>query len=100
VNHSTTERAPLVSSPIALGYILGTVLFVIAGWIWYVKNHYTFVYDNNFISSCEAQGASVSACDCSLDIVKRNYSYKTAKAIENSGQYPQSLLQRIQDNCR
>lgn len=80
-------------------YTIGTILFLFAGWVWYVNNHYSFVYDNNFKAACMAQGASEPSCGCALDRMKANYSFSTAKSIERTGVYPNALTSDIQNAC-
>lgn len=97
-NPVLTERAPLVSHPIPLAYGLGTILLLIGSFIWYIHNNYSFVYDNNYMNACEANGATSAVCSCSLDIFKHTYSYRTAKDIEVSGHIPQAF-QDIVKKC-
>lgn len=98
-NSTPTERAPLVSHPIPLAYGLGTIILLIGSFIWYVHNNYSFVYDNNFMTACEAKSGSAEACSCSLDLLKHTYSYRTAKDIEISGQFPQSFITTVTKEC-
>ena len=80
-------------------YILGTILFLIIGWVWYVNNFYSFVYSNNFMNSCIAQGGSESSCGCALDYVKDNYSFREAKSFDSGSGVPAQLTNYVGSNC-
>jgi hypothetical protein len=82
-----------------VGYTIGVLVAAVLLWVWYVNNNYTFVFDNNFMDSCMAQGASGAVCECALDAFKDNYGYKEAKQIEESGVYPPNLLDVISARC-
>ncbi len=82
-----------------VGYTVLALVALIIGWIWYVNNNYTFVFSNNFIASCQAQGASEQACGCALDYVKANYTFAQAKGLDTATSIPQELLDGIRNQC-
>jgi hypothetical protein len=59
---------------------------------------YSSVYESNFLSSCEAKGASVAACTCALRYVEANYPYSDALSFESNG-IPQSVTDGVSSNC-
>jgi hypothetical protein len=92
-------NSPVIGRIKIVAYTVGVVVLALAGFIWYVNSHYSFVYDRNFKTSCMAQGANESTCGCALDVLKQNYSFSTARSIEKTGDYPQALIDNISNSC-
>lgn len=81
-------------------FIALLVIVSVMLWSWYHNTHYSTAFNNNFKTSCEAQGASQASCACALGRLQENYTFKQAKSMEETGQYPQTLLDDVQNNCQ
>jgi hypothetical protein len=71
---------------------------LLAGW-WYTNTHYTSSYDNNFLVACEDKGASAITCGCALGVVKQNYTFEQAKALDTLGSLPGDLSTMVSNQC-
>lgn len=85
--------------------VITTIVVMVAAFIllgiWYNNTHYNSTFQNNFLSSCEGQGASASYCACGYSILQSEYSYSEAKAInaDPNGPDGQAWLSDVQNQC-
>jgi len=74
-------------------------------WYWYNHTHYNSAYENTYLSTCEATGASVSSCDCELTATKNNFTYSQSMQIESDirsnvdSQLYQSWVSTLKSDC-
>ena len=94
INKQNNSKNIIVTIVVMIGIFIGIG-------VWYNNNHYSTAFENNFMTSCEAQGPAASYCSCAYGQLKQQYSYSQAKYFNAnpSASDTQAAINSIASQC-